>query len=144
MYMKKKPEDYQKYGLLIGLFIVLALVVSFAAFFFLRSRSSGKHLTALVYQNGNLVESVDLDAVTKAYSLTLTGENGGYNIIEFRPGSVGITDADCPDRLCVHMGFQNSTLLPITCLPNRVVIRLAEEDAAGIGTGPGAPDGITY
>lgn len=142
--MKKKLEPYQKYGLLIGLIIVLVLIFSFAAFFFLRSRSSGRHLTALVYQNGSLVGTVDLDTVTEACSLTLNGENGSYNIIEFRPGSVGITDADCPDRLCVHMGFQSSSLLPITCLPNRVVIRLAEEDASGIGTGSDAPDGITY
>lgn len=81
-------------------------------------------ITADIYQNGTLLQSIDLSSVTESYLLTITGENNCRNEIEVRPGSIGIISANCPDKLCVHQGFIDTSLLPITCLPNRLVIQI--------------------
>ena len=77
-----------------------------------------------IYQNGELIQSISLTDVKQPYTFTVTGENNCSNIIEVRPGSIGVRDASCPDRLCVHQGFITNSRLPVTCLPNRLVIRL--------------------
>ena len=43
----------------------------------------------------------------------------------------------------VHQGFISTSLLPITCLPNRLVIRVREEVSVPDDTAP-VPDGVTY
>ncbi|MDE5952038.1 MAG: NusG domain II-containing protein, partial [Acetatifactor sp.] len=64
--------------------------------------------------------------------------DGGYNVIEVSPGSIAIIEADCPDKLCVLQGPIADSLLPITCLPHRLVIELkpSGDDAA--------PDAVAY
>ena len=94
----------------------------------LSSVSHKQVLVADIYQNGKLIQSITLSDVTKTYQFTITGENNASNEIEVRPGSIGIVAASCPDKLCVHQGFLTGSLLPITCLPNRVVIQVREEE----------------
>lgn len=55
----------------------------------------------------------------------------GYNIVEITDGKIHVSEADCPDKVCINMGFLRSGA-PIVCLPNRLVIRYvqgAEVDA---------------
>ena len=88
--------------------------------------------TARIYQNGNLLYEIDLSSVKEPYTLNITSESGGYNIVEVRPGEIGICKASCPDKVCVNMGFINNSSLPITCLPNKLIIKLesdSEEEA---------------
>lgn len=85
---------------------------------------TGSGVYADIYQNGVLLQSIDLSQIAEGYTFTVTGENGCTNEIGVRPGSIGILSADCPDRLCVRQGFISDSLLPITCLPNRLVIQL--------------------
>jgi hypothetical protein len=56
---------------------------------------------------------------------------------------LAIVSASCPDQICVHQGFISTSLLPITCLPNRLVIRVREEVSVPDDTAP-VPDGVTY
>lgn len=89
--------------------------------------NSGK-ITADIYQDGELIQSISLDSVEEPYTFTITGDNGCRNEVEVRPGSIGIISADCPDKLCVHQGFIHSSLLPVTCLPNHLVIQIRTEE----------------
>lgn len=59
------------------------------------------------------------------YSLTENGEyplNGGTNILCIREGKAFLTDANCPDHLCVKQGKIDQTGETITCLPNRLTV----------------------
>ncbi len=87
-------------------------------------QSDSTTLVADIYQNGELIESINLSTVTESYTFIIAGENNCQNEIEVRPGSIGVISADCPDKLCVNQGFIHSSLLPITCLPNRLVIQV--------------------
>ena len=129
---------YRKRALMIGAAIGLVFVICLIYIVLFPSFKNKDGLTAHIYQDGHLLHSIPLDSVTKTYEITVKDEMGNYNLIEVRPGSIGITDASCPDKLCVHMGFQESTLLPITCLPNQVVIRLEKSTVTGV------LDGTTY
>ena len=42
-------------------------------------------------------------------------------------GEVFVSQADCPDQVCVAHGFLVSGKEPIICLPNRLVIRFLED-----------------
>jgi len=114
--------------------ILVLLILGIALFCIIWIISKGsivgeRSITADIYQDGQLLYSIPLNQVTSNYTLLITGENDCSNEIEIRPGSIGMISASCPDKLCVHQGFINSTLLPITCLPNRLVIQLRQDDS---------------
>ena len=96
-----------------------------------------------IYQSGELLETIRLDTVTDEYTFEVPGEGGASNTVCVRPGSIAIISANCPDQICVHQGFISTSLLPITCLPNRLVIRVREEAACSDDTTL-VPDGVTY
>ena len=55
--------------------------------------------------------------------------NGGTNILRIENGEAYLTDANCPDKLCVHQGRISKTNQVITCLPNKLTVTVygAEE-----------------
>ncbi len=62
------------------------------------------------------------------FVFVIEGENGAYNEITIKEGKIGVTDASCPDHLCMRQGFIHTSLLPITCLPNKLVIQVRNTD----------------
>ena len=77
--------------------------------------------------------TVKVDGVKVAeYSLSKNGTyplNGGTNILVIENGKAYLTDANCPDKLCVHQGKISRTGETITCLPNKLTVTVfgAEE-----------------
>lgn len=94
---------------------------------------------AEITQNGKVIERIRLDQVTETYTFKIEGKEGSYNIVEVKPGSICIKEASCPDKLCVKLGEIHTTGLPITCLPNKVVIKITQDDSAD-----NSPDEVTY
>ena len=83
---------------------------------------------ANIYLDGECVRSVDLNKVTEPETFTVSGPVG-ENVIQIEPGRICVSHADCPDQVCVNMGWLTSeSMMPIVCLPNRLVIEL--EDAS--------------
>ena len=125
---------------LTGSILLLFSVISLLCILLPRRQTSG--YIADIYQGGELLTSIPLADVETTYIFTVTGASGCKNEVEVRPGSIGILSADCPDKLCVHQGFISDSRLPITCLPNRLVIQLrpAEQGLANSV----AIDMITY
>ena len=85
---------------------------------------------ANIYQNGTLIRSIDLEAVEESYTFKIEGENGAYNTVLVEPGCISITDASCPDKVCISQGRISDGVLPITCLPNGIVIQIETQDTA--------------
>ena len=77
--------------------------------------------------------TVKVDGVKVAeYSLSKNGTyplNGGTNILVIENGKAYLSDANCPDKLCVHQGKISMTGETITCLPNKLTVTVfgAEE-----------------
>lgn len=117
--------------------LAVILIASIATVLYMQNASTTGNY-AYIYQNDKLIKTIDLSQVTESYQLTIENENGGKNVIEIRPGSIGVVEASCPDHLCMNMGFISNSLMPVTCLPNHLVIRVdSKKNSTGI-------DGVTY
>lgn len=109
-----KKRDFLVIGGLLLLALVLALVVRL-------SKKTGAYV--IVRVDGREAGRYSL-AETGTYSL-----NGGTNTLRIEDGKAWLTDADCPDRLCVRMGTIDETGETITCLPNRLTVTVCGADA---------------
>lgn len=105
--------------LTVGIILAVASSASIAIFF---NKLGGA--TALIDQDGVCLRTIDLSQVDKPYSFTVEWD-GGYNVIEVERGRIRVSEADCPDQVCVRQGWLSNSTVPIACLPHKLVIRLA-------------------
>ena len=55
-------------------------------------------------------------------SIRIETGTGGYNVLEIADGYASVTEASCPDKLCVHQHKISHSDETIVCLPNKVVV----------------------
>ena len=123
----------------------LLLLVLGSLIFLLLPREEKAAYIADIYQKGSLILSIPLYEQEEVRRFEITGDNDCYNTIEVCPGSIAIVSADCPDQICVHQGAIHNSLLPITCLPNRLVIQLRAVDTPKGDTDTSSgPDILTH
>lgn len=77
-----------------------------------------------VYVDGIMYASYPLD---EPVDVVLQGFQGGTNQLRIRGGKVEITQADCPDELCVKQAAIYRNGESIICLPHRVVVQVVGE-----------------
>lgn len=53
--------------------------------------------------DGELYEEIDLMAVALPYDIRIETERG-YNIVHVEHGAISVSEADCPDQICVRQG----------------------------------------
>lgn len=115
---------------LVGGLLALSLIGSVLV---LKGPSGQK--TAQILQDGVCLRTIDLSQVDEPCSFTVEWD-GGYNVIQVERGRIRVSEADCPDRVCVHQGWISNSVVPIACLPHKLVIRLVGGSEPGI-------DGVT-
>ena len=72
--------------------------------------------------DGADIVTVKVDGkVTGTYPLA---KDGCTNILTIKNGKAKMTDADCPDQLCVHQKAASKNHESIICLPNKVVVEV--------------------
>ena len=82
--------------------------------------------------NGEIYGTYPLD-VDKETPIQKDGKT--TNLLVIRAGKADVTEADCPDKLCVHQKAISKTNETIVCLPNKVVVQV-------IGAGESELDSI--
>lgn len=75
---------------------------------------------------GEVIETLPLNKDT---TYTIEGKGGGKNYLTIQDGEAWLTDATCPDQLCVYMGKVSQNGQSIICLPNEVVVWVIDKDA---------------
>lgn len=75
---------------------------------------------ALVEQDGAEIMRLPLSEDT---SVQIDCDSG-YNVVTVQDGQVSVTQADCPDQICVRQGSIQGSYESITCLPHKMVVRL--------------------
>ena len=115
--MKKGDE------ILIGVVLLLAGL----AFLWMQLTAS-EGSKAVVRIDGQETAVYDLN---EDINVTIEGINGGSNTLVIADGQASITEANCPDKLCVNQGEIHRAGETIVCLPHRVVIEIqgGEESA---------------
>ena len=110
------------------IFVAVLLVAALVLFFVMRSlqaRDTGTGAQAVVTVDGKEIGR---------YPLKKNGTfplNGGTNILVVENGEAWVSEANCPDKVCMGMGKISRNGEFIACLPNRllVVVEGAAEDS---------------
>jgi hypothetical protein len=90
---------------------------------------SGEGGMARILVHGEELHTVDL--ASSATTFTVEGEDGGRNVVAVEHGRIRVTEADCPDQVCVRQGWIRDGATPIVCLPHGLVIEIV-----GVEDGP--------
>lgn len=112
---KKKKGDI----ILIG--VILAAALLFASYNFIMRLKPASY--AEVSVDGKVVATLDLNKDTE---LTIDGYQGGTNHLVVHDKEVYVTEASCPDKICIHQGKIHSSTEMIVCLPNRMTVRIVD------------------
>jgi len=97
--------------------ILILVLVSFLFIQFYKSEGS----KVLITIDGKEYKTFSLNEDTV---YTIQHEDGQWNTFEIKGGYVKMLEASCPDKLCVKhkkIHYDNES---ITCLPNKVVLRI--------------------
>ena len=102
-------------------FLLIVIILSISALSFLANRifSSAPALRAEVSVDGQAVHTLILN---QDGEVLVQGFAGGFNRIIIESGTVFVSEASCPDKICVHQGKVSHTGETIVCLPNRVTV----------------------
>jgi hypothetical protein len=99
--------------------ILIAAIISIAAIaimilFFVREGGD----TAVVYVGGEVYGRYPLDVEKE---IKIISPNG-TNLLIIKNGQAKMSDASCPDKICVAHPPISSDIDPIACRPNKVVV----------------------
>ncbi len=104
--------------------IILLLGIILAAFLlwlipYLLNKDASAMVT--VYQNGHEIGKYPLG---KEQTISIPYGEDGYNLLFISGGEASISDADCPDGLCVRQRAVDQNGESIICLPHKLVIQI--------------------
>ena len=103
--------------------LVLSMVIIAAAAFLIINfavKKDGSY--AVIKVDGNVIKTLDLNSGET--TIEVNGYQGGVNKVVINDGKVSMTEADCPDELCVKTGKISRVGETIVCLPQRVVVEI--------------------
>jgi hypothetical protein len=116
--------------------ILVAIILAIAGFSFIGLKLWQKYNTG-----GAAVVVVTIDGKTYGeYPLSedieerINHPDGSYNILTIADGYALVTEASCPDQICVHhspIRYQGET---IVCLPNKLVVEIKGGESNGLDT----------
>ena len=129
--MLKEPEKKKK--LRADLILIGALVLSAAALLLWQTASRRAGGEAVVYVDGLRTEAYPLSRDTTVRLVSPDGQS--YNILTISGGTADVTDAGCPDKICVMMHPIRYEGESIICLPNRTVIQIEGGEPSGVDVG---------
>ena len=98
-----------------------AICLILSILFFVESRQKN---TALVYSDGILVKTIDLQQDAE-YRIDFGDE---WNILTVKDGTICVSASSCASHDCIRQGNQNGGA-PIVCLPNHLMIEFSDSEA---------------
>lgn len=109
--------------------ILCILIISvILAVFFLITGLSGEMTSAVIEQDGREIMRLSLK---EEQTVRIPCESG-FNVVVVADQHVLVSEADCPDQICVKQGEISGSGQSIVCLPHRLVIRLEGADGDGL------------
>ena len=112
---KTETKKYTRDLILVGMLLLAALLL----FFLMREKQTKETGTGAV-----AVVTVDGEEFGR-YSLNENGTfllNGGSNTLVVENGEAWVSEANCPDKVCMGMGKISRNGEFIACLPNRLIV----------------------
>ena len=108
--------------------LILAVsIIVLAAGFYIGHRIVNQKPAVIVEVSvdGEVVEELDL---SKNGEYVISGYPNGTNTLIIEDGEAYISDATCPDRICIYQGKISSSGEMIICLPNLMIAKIVGEE----------------
>ena len=106
------------------LFLIILFLIISIGFLIQRYYLGKSGISAIIEQDGETVAELDLNKDTE---LVLNDGNGGSNTITVQNGHISVTEANCPDLVCVRTGAISQTGEVIACLPHKLIITISSD-----------------
>lgn len=114
---KKSMEQRRNTLLLAGILAAVFLALSV----FGKKPPQDAGLRAVIQVKGETVHTMELDQDAQ---YTVAGEDGHYNTVVVADGTVAVSEADCPNQICVKTAPIRFPGEVISCLPHRLIISI--------------------
>lgn len=111
--MKLKRNDK------ILLIVILAACLLYGAYALLHTKEPGQQVEVLL--DGVVYGTY---ALNEPQEVLITGPAGQTNLLVIKDGYASVTEASCPDKLCVHQKSIRAKGEMIVCLPNKMVVQV--------------------
>ena len=111
---QKERKKYIRDQILVGALLIAALLVLLV----IRNRQERETGTDAVVT----VRTADGDEVYPLNKDGVFSLNGGTNTLVIENGEAWVSEANCPDKVCMGMGKISKNGEFIACLPNQVII----------------------
>ena len=121
-------DDMKKKDMILISVILLIAPGSLAAVHLLQGQAGAQ---VNIYIDGDLEHTLPLSEDRE-----LEIDNSlGYNKIVVSGGQVRVTQADCPDKICVHHAAISHDKETIVCLPHKLVVEIEGGEDSGTDAG---------
>lgn len=107
----------------VAVIFVFSLVLTAGMLYQSKKGQTGR--VVMIIQEGEVLYTFDPER-TQDREIVITAPGGGTNTITIREGEVCVSQADCPDQICVKSGILRQEGLPIVCLPHHLMIQFEE------------------
>ena len=104
--------------------IIIVFIISISMLIYLYFKGDNNYNKAVVYHNNNIIETIDLSINDK---YIVNGDNGEV-VIEVLDNKIRVINENSPLHLCSKQGFINKSYESIVCLPNKIVIKLINDN----------------
>ena len=112
-----KKRDIILFGI-VGILIVQGVLIN-------KYMNSGQGARVEVYVENKLYNTYPLD---KDQKINIKEKIGRIINIHIHDKVVEITNANCPDKVCIHTGFIDKPGQSIVCLPHKINIKIISDD----------------
>jgi len=109
-------------------YILLGVIAAALVWYAATRFAQGEAAVAVITVDGKTVAELSL---AKDGEYTAQTEYG-YNKIVVENGEAYITEADCPDGLCIRQGRISKDGQTLVCLPHRLVVTARSSEKSGV------------
>ena len=111
---QKEKKKYIRDLVLVGVLLIAAVLALFLLRNWQEKETGNNAVVTVRTADGEAIYPLNKDGV---FSL-----NGGTNTLVIENGEAWVSEADCPDKICMGMGKISKNGEFIACLPNQVII----------------------
>lgn len=108
--------------------ICILIICSLLGIYGYRLFYKNKKVSAVIKHEGNIIKTINLNKVNKAYEIKIPSKDNHFNIIKVEKGRIRFEDADCPDKVCVKAGWLKNPGNSAACLPHKIIIIIEGEN----------------
>lgn len=112
--------------------LIIILIIFVILLFVIINFTKKEGNKAVVYYEDDIVKIIDLN-IDDEYKVE--GYLGDI-VLEVKDKKIRVKEEISPKNLCSKEGYTNSSFKPLICLPNKVIVKIIEED--------NVVDGVVY